>query len=101
MPKKEEMPLRKLANLPYPRLPAPTGPNFEGMSSLYENGSNLTWNTGTERPYKIHFKVIGLLSIWDTKMFVEWVCNWHSIIIIRNIQVGTYIYRFLQEFTII
>ena len=43
--KEVEMPLRKLANLQYPKLPALTDPNFEGLSPpflSYENDSNLT-----------------------------------------------------------
>ena len=73
MSKKVEMPLRKPANLPYPRLPAPTGPNFKGLSPLflqYENGSNLVYkqlnaiSIDTERPQIFHFKVIGLLSTY-------------------------------------
>ena len=72
MSKKVETPLRKLANLPHPRLPAPIGQNFKGLSPnflLYKNGSNLTQrqlNTisiNTQRPHKIHFKVISLLYI--------------------------------------
>ena len=61
--------LRKPANLPYPRLPAPIGPNFKEHAPpflKYRIGSNLVYkqlNTipiNTERPHKIHFKVIGL-----------------------------------------
>ena len=61
--------LRKPANLPYPRLPAPIGPNFKEHAPpflKYKIGSNLVYkqlNTipiNTERPHKIHFKVIGL-----------------------------------------
>ena len=72
MSKKVEMPLRKPANLPYPRLPAPTGPNFKGLSPLflqYENGSNLVYkqlnaiSIDTERPQIFHFKVIGLRAL--------------------------------------
>ena len=62
--------LRKPANLPYPRLPAPIGPNFKENSPpflKYKIGSKLVYkqlNTipiNAERPHKIHFKVIGLL----------------------------------------
>ena len=77
------MPLRKPANLPHPRLPAPTGPNFKGLSPnflLYKNGSNLTQrqlNTisiNTQRPHKIHFKVIGLQSILNSIFeFQTWI----------------------------
>ena len=67
------MPIRKPANLPYPRLPAPTGPNFKGLSPLflqYENGSNLVYKQlnaitiDTERPQIFHFKVIGLIGMY-------------------------------------
>ena len=67
------MPLRKPANLPYPRLPAPTGPNFKGLSPLflqYENGSNLGYkqlnaiSIDTERPQIFHLKVIGLTYMY-------------------------------------
>ena len=77
MSKKVEMPLRKPANLPYPRLPAPTGPNFKGLSPLllqYENGSNLVYkqlnaiSIDTERPQIFHFKVIGLFTNLDMTM---------------------------------
>ena len=70
MSKKVEMSLRRPANLPYPRLPAPTGPNFKGLSPLflqYKNGSNLVYkqlnaiSIDTERPQIFHFKVIGLV----------------------------------------
>ena len=71
MSKKVEMPLRIPANLPYnPRMPAPTGPKFKGLSPLflqYENGSNLLYkqlnaiSTDTKRPQIFHFKVIGLM----------------------------------------
>ena len=72
MSKKVEMPLRKPANLPYPRLPEPTGPNFKGLSPLflqYENGSNLVYkqlnaiSIDTKRPQIFHFKVIGLMPM--------------------------------------
>ena len=72
--------LRKLANLPYPRLPAPIGPNFkEHAPPFLKNkiGSNLVYkqlNTipiNTERPHKIHFKVISLRTdmSYDPKFF--------------------------------
>ena len=77
MSKKVEKSLRKPANLPYPRLPAPTSPNFKGLSPLflqYENGSNLVYkqlnaiSIDTERPQIFHFKVIGL--IYTTRAYV-------------------------------
>ena len=67
------MPLRKPANLPYPRLPAPTGPNFKGLFPLflqYKNDSNMVYkqlnaiSIDTERPKNFHFKVIGLLCMY-------------------------------------
>ena len=69
--------LRKPANLPYPRLPAPIGPNFKEHAPpflKYRIGSNLVYkqlNTipiNTERPHKIHFKVIGLIDTYKSKV---------------------------------
>ena len=74
------MPLRKPANLPYPRLPAPTGPKFKGVSPLflqYENGSNLVYrqlnaiSIDTERPQIFHFKVIGLVGSEGGEIEIE------------------------------
>ena len=70
MAKKVETPLRKPANLPYPRLPAPISPNIKEHAPpffKYKIGSNLVYKQlnaiwiDTERPHKIHFKVIGLI----------------------------------------
>ena len=83
------MPLRKPANLPYPRLPAPTGPNFKVLSPLflqYENGSNLVYkqlnaiSIDNEKPQIFHFKVIGLIPSSLEKMTccVYIACTHHT-----------------------
>ena len=113
MSKKVEMPLRKPANLPHPRLPAPTGPNFKGLSPhflLYKNGSNLTYrqlNTisiNTKRPHKIHFKVISLRTdmSYDPKFSLTYM-EWHATIIgcllIMLIRCTQFLQFFLFQFT--
>ena len=66
MAKKVETPLRKPANLPHPRLPAPIGPKFEESPPPFlknKIGSNMVYkqlnviSINNERPHKIHFKV--------------------------------------------